>query len=123
MRYKTLLTLTVLSLALCGCDDSYKVYDPTTEASPKMKERLKIKDAERKKIHGDAWTKKVIGKEAAIENRFSAVDVFFGNGSITKSQTVYYLIASDGSVTEVGMSDYSRTKIGDMYQSLGWHIK
>lgn len=59
--------------------------------------------------------KTVIGKEHPNENRFSAGDFFFGSGSITKTKTIYYLIAEDGTVCEVGLSAYYKTKIGSKY--------
>jgi hypothetical protein len=60
-------------------------------------------------------SKKIIAKESPIENRFSASDFFFGNGSITKSETVYYLIAEDGTACEVKVGIWAKTKIGDSH--------
>lgn len=65
-------------------------------------------------------SKTIIDKQASVENRFSGSDFFFGNGSITKSKTVYYLVAEDGTAAEVGLTDYSRTKVGDKYSSSDW---
>jgi hypothetical protein len=64
--------------------------------------------------------KTVIGKESPNENRLSPGDFFFGGGSITKTKTVYYLIAEDGTVCEVGLSAYHKTKIGDNYSCRHW---
>ena len=65
----------------------------------------------------------IIEKQAPVENRFSGGDFFFGSGSITKSRTVYYLIADDGTVADVGLSDYARQKIGEPYATLTWEVK
>lgn len=57
----------------------------------------------------------IIAKEAPIENRFSGADFLFGSGSITKSETVYYLIAEDATVCEVKVATWAKTKIGSKY--------
>lgn len=41
-------------------------------------------------------------------------------GSSSYSQTVYYLLADDGSHVEVGMGTYARTKVGQLVSSRGW---
>jgi hypothetical protein len=64
--------------------------------------------------------KTVSDKVAPIENRLSGTDFFFGNGSVTKSRTVYYLISEDGYRVEVGIQEYSKTKIGDTFTSRYW---
>ena len=69
----------------------------------------------------EAKTKIIASKEAPIENRFSAGDFFFGEGSITKSQTVYYFVSTDGKMVEVDLRTYSTKKIGDSYSSTGWY--
>lgn len=55
----------------------------------------------------------VVAKETPIENRISGVEIFFGEGSISKSQTVYYLIFEDGSSREVLRKRFYQVKIGD----------
>ena len=65
-------------------------------------------------------SKIIIAKENPIENRFSAADFLFGNGSITKSETVYYLVAEDGTVCEVTVSKWAKTKIGDSFLCPLW---
>ena len=52
------------------------------------------------------------------------IDFFDGQSPLRqKTVTVYYLIAEDGTVVEVGLSDYAKTKIGDTYASDDWHTK
>lgn len=63
----------------------------------------------------ESGLKTVASKMERIENRFSGTDFMFGEGSITKSKTVYYLVATDGTACEVGMSEYARTKVGEKY--------
>jgi hypothetical protein len=60
----------------------------------------------------------VIDKQAPIENRISPLDVLLGS-SITKSMTVYYIIAEDGTICEVDMGTYSKAKISD-YLLCNW---
>lgn len=67
--------------------------------------------------------KKIIEKSAPNENRFSAGDFVFGKGSVTKTRTVYYLIAEDGTVCEVGLSEYHKTKIGSMASCSQWEVQ
>ncbi len=50
-----------------------------------------------------------------IDNRFSAGDFFFGNGSVTKSETVYFLILEDGNIVEVDRGEYYKYKVGENY--------
>jgi len=54
-------------------------------------------------------------KDAPSENRFSAGDYFFGGGSITKTQTVYYFYAKDGTSVEVDRKIYFQYDEGDSY--------
>ena len=70
----------------------------------------------------DLGSKKVMQKLESIENRISMTEMAFGQGSVTKSQTIYYLASEDGTVCEVGMSDYLRVKVGDMYEG-AWKQK
>lgn len=37
-----------------------------------------------------------------------------------EQRTVYYLIAEDGTMTEVTLQEYARTKIGGVFQSDAW---
>jgi len=64
--------------------------------------------------------KLVIGKDAPIENRFSSGDIIFGSGSVTKSQTVYYIVGEDGTLCEVDLGVYARIKIGDSCECQNW---
>ena len=70
----------------------------------------------------DLGSKKVTQKLESIENKISMTEIALGNGSVTKSQTVYYLASADGTVCEVGMSDYLRVKVGDMHEG-AWKQK
>lgn len=65
-------------------------------------------------------SKRVIAKESPVENRFSAWDTFTRGGIHTKTETVYYLIAEDGTAVEVEMGEWVRVKIGDSYSTSGW---
>lgn len=56
---------------------------------------------------------KVIEKQTPIENEFSGADFFFGNGSITKSNTVYYLVLENGTDKKVSRQTFNKTNIGD----------
>lgn len=68
-------------------------------------------------------SKQIIDKQSPIENRVSGAEILFGSGSITKSVTVYYLIASDGTACEVDMTKYSLTKINDTVGCYNWVTK
>jgi hypothetical protein len=73
---------------------------------------------------GPAVTKRIAAKDSPVENRVSVLDTATGGGSVrTKSTTVYYLIAEDGTACEVGMSAWHRTKVGDSFTSSGWEEK
>lgn len=54
-------------------------------------------------------------KDAPIENEFSGVDFIFGEGSITKSVTVYYFYSEDGLSVKVDRKTYFSKKVGDVY--------
>ncbi len=60
----------------------------------------------------------VTDKISSMENRFSVTDFALGDGSITKSQSVYYLI-SNIKKCEVSMIEFSNVNIGDHY-SCDW---
>lgn len=59
--------------------------------------------------------KEVIDKQTPIENDFSGVDFFLGNGSITKSQTNYYLVFEDWSDESVSRQKFNKHKVWDEY--------
>jgi len=58
-------------------------------------------------------------KDAPIENEFSGVDFIFGEGSITKSVTVYYFYSEDGLSVKVDRKTYFSKKVGDVYVGNG----
>ena len=65
---------------------------------------------------GYSSTSKIVSeKTTAIENEVSGIEILFGNGSITKSVTVYYLVAEDGTSCKVSMSEWNKSKIGSSY--------
>jgi len=66
--------------------------------------------------------KKIIMKDAPVEQRMG-FDAFANEPLRQKSVTVYYLVAEDGTVAEVGLSDYARTNVGDKYASYNWTTK
>lgn len=66
--------------------------------------------------YADVSTKVIVNKISSVENRFSGADYIFGQGSVTKSASVYYLAASDGTVCEVGLSQYLVAKEGEKYE-------
>lgn len=74
------------------------------------------------KNEGKNEGKTVIDKISPNENRLSRADLIFGQGSITKTETVYYLVAEDATVCEVGMTNYFKVKIGQKY-SCFWMSK
>ena len=57
-------------------------------------------------------SKLVLKKLASTEQRLS-FDMFDKQTFRTRAQTVYYLIASDGTLARVSMSVYAKTKVGD----------
>lgn len=72
---------------------------------------------------GNIATKKIVAKENPIENRVSGVEILFGSGSITKSETIYYLIADDGTSVQTDMGTWTKFKIGDSLTSSAWRRK
>ena len=84
------------------------------EVAPEQKKTI-----QKEIVHYGPVTKVISSKEAPIENRFSAGDFFFGSGSISKSQTVYYFFAEDGTMVEVDLRTYASKKVGDNY-SANW---
>lgn len=89
----------------------------TTPLTPEQIEQNRIEQA----LIKSNYTKIIADKQAPIENKFSGVDFLFGEGSITKSQTVYYFISEDNKTVEVSLKEYSKFKIGDKYYSRFWH--
>jgi hypothetical protein len=67
-------------------------------------------------------SKKIIAKEAPVEQRMG-IDLFADRPLRQKSVTIHYLVAEDGSVVEVGLSDYAATEIGSNYSSTAWARK
>ena len=67
-------------------------------------------------------SKRIIMKESPVEQRMG-FDVFADEPLRQKSVTVYYLIAEDGTVVEVGLSDFAKTNVGDEYSSSAWKVK
>jgi hypothetical protein len=65
-------------------------------------------------------TKTIVAKESPIENRLSGTEILFGSGSITKSETVYYLIAEDGTIVETDIVTWAKVKIGESYTTRYW---
>ena len=51
------------------------------------------------------------------------IDLFADRPLRQKSVTIHYLVAEDGSVVEVGLSDYAATEIGSNYSSTAWARK
>jgi hypothetical protein len=67
-------------------------------------------------------SKKIIAKESPVEQRM-AFDMFSKESLRQRSTTIYYLVADDGSVAEVGLSDYASTQIGSSYATTQWSRK
>lgn len=99
-------------LLIIGCSS-----DPTKKLERQTKRELRQAEYVNR---NSSKTKVIAAKEAPIENNFSGIDFFFGNGSITKSQTVYYFIAVDGALVSVDLKTYASKKIGDTYSSTNW---
>lgn len=64
-------------------------------------------------------SKKIIEKLSAVEQR-NTVDFFADEKLRQRTTTIYYLIAEDGTVAEVGITTYTRTKVGDNYTTHSW---
>ena len=60
--------------------------------------------------------KVILVKDAPIENRFSSTDFAVGEGSVTKSVTVYYFYAEDGTCVEVEPGVYHTKNVGETYR-------
>ncbi len=67
-------------------------------------------------------TKKIIAKEAPVEQRMGC-DFFADEPLRQKSVTIHYLIAEDGSVVEVGVSEYAIAQVGSNYTASAWRQK
>lgn len=64
-------------------------------------------------------TKAITEKIQATEQRMS-VD-FMDNQAIRgRATSVYYLVAGDGTMVEVDLKMYARTKVGESIQSAAW---
>jgi hypothetical protein len=68
-------------------------------------------------------SKVIIDKTSPNENRFSGTEFIFQGTVVTKTQTVYYLIAEDGTVCEVGLTKYHQSNIGDTVACAMWEVK
>lgn len=67
-------------------------------------------------------SKKIVAKECPVEQRMG-FDVFADQPLRQKTVTIHYLVAEDGSVAEVGISDYATTQIGANYSITAWTRK
>ena len=69
-------------------------------------------------------TKVIKMKTEAVEQRRSGIDLLNERETFAlKSVTIYYLVAEDGMVVEVGLTDYARYDQGDEYTSNKWVVK
>jgi hypothetical protein len=68
-------------------------------------------------------TKKIVDKISSVESRFSGAAFVFSKGSSFRPTTVYYLVAEDGSVCEVGLTQYAQTKVGTVSACPCWETK
>lgn len=110
----------VIAMVICSILWLIPTSQPDTNEATRAAMREKIK-AEAENHPKASNRRKVISKIQAVENRFSAMDAFAG-GAMTKSTTVFYLVADGGEVCEVGISDWSKTKEGDLYDG-NWETK
>lgn len=83
--------LLVCSL-LCGCGESVSQYKIAKTISEKL---------------------------AATEQRVS-FDPWDENSIRSRAETVYYLIAEDGTMIEVSLKDYAKAKVGETVESSQW---
>lgn len=67
-------------------------------------------------------SKKIVGKASPVEQRMG-FDPFDNHPLRQKSETVFYLVAEDGTVAEVGLSTYTTTQIGSNYATHYWMRK
>lgn len=70
-----------------------------------------LNDPQSISVDTEVICKDVIAKDNPIENRFSTTDFFLGEGSVTKSQTVFYLYFEGNYFMEVDNSTYNMVKI------------
>jgi hypothetical protein len=99
---KTIIAISV-ALLLVGCDACDEAMQPPKLRQPRQQEQ--------------EVSKTIIAKEAPVEQRMG-LDVFAKDPFQTKSATIYYLIAEDGTVVEVGLSDYATAHVGQPYSAL-----
>ena len=71
--------------------------------------------AEEKVTDAISVEKVIMTKDSPIENRFSSIDYVWGEGSVTKSITVYYFFAEDGTCVEVEPGVYHTKNPGDTH--------
>ena len=91
---KTQTLLLMMLLGLVGCEGASAPVTKPPEVKPPI-------------------LKKIIAKADPIENKVSGWDTLTGDGGIrTKSKTVYYLIAEDGTHCEVDMGTWYRVQVG-----------
>ena len=74
------------------------------------------------RLEPEPVAKRIIAKEAPVEQRMG-FDLFADETFRQKSVTVHYLVAEDGTVAEVGLSDYATTEIGGLYSTSNWQRK
>lgn len=60
--------------------------------------------------------------ESPVEQRVG-IDLFDNQMVRSRAKTVYYLIAEDGTVAEVGLTDYTQAKVGTDYTATSWTRK
>jgi|SRR5712671_2474932 len=66
-------------------------------------------------------SKVIKGKVSPVENRISGWDTLTGDGGVrTKSTTVYYLIAVDGTRCEVDLGTFYRVELGSTQTCERW---
>lgn len=58
-------------------------------------------------------------KSERVEQRLS-FDLWDNQPVRGRAKTVYYLVAEDGTGTEVKLSDFARAKVGEKWASLNW---
>jgi len=114
------ISMYVIVALIQGCDQMIETSSeiPTTKQQVDQKKAQRELDKQKREL---SYIKIIADKQAPIENRLSGADFLFGNGSITKSQTVYYFISTDGKMVEVDIRTYSKYKIGDSYKSSMWY--
>lgn len=64
---------------------------------------------------------KVISEKLASTEQRLGYDPFDSNNHFrSRAETVYYLIAEDGTMIEVDLKEYAKTKVGQSVQSSDW---